>query len=170
MTLDEIRLNRINSKIEPNILFDYEYVPYKEENNKRYIIIIKISKSKRLPVIVKEDRSNTIYVRDEGATILASPEQIRNLIISSEAITNDEVDTMEKFNPSDFTKLYETYEEHTGERLTEKRLASIDFFNSDRYLKKGSLLFKDSCSSSNTMVHCRLWDGYETGEIGRAHV
>ena len=72
--------------------------------------------------MVKEDRSNTIYVRDKGATILASPEQIRNLI-SSEAITNDEVDTMEKFNPSDFTKLYETYEEHTGERLIEKRLA-----------------------------------------------
>ena len=155
--------NMINSKIEPNILFDYAYVPYKEENNKRYIIIIKIAKSKRLPVVVKEDRSNTIYVRDEGATILASPEQIRNLIISSEAITNDEVDTMEKFNPSDFTKLYETYEENTGERLTEKRLASINFFNSDRYLKKGSLLFKDSCSSSNTMVHCRLWDGLNKG-------
>ena len=30
---------------------------------------------------------------------------------------------MVPFNPSDFTKLYETYEEHTGERLTEKRLA-----------------------------------------------
>ena len=42
--------------------------------------------------MVKEDRSNTIYVRDEGATILVSPEQIRNLIISSEAIINAEVD------------------------------------------------------------------------------
>lgn len=162
---DEIRKinNAIKAKIEPNILFDFEYVPYVENNQKRYLIIVKIPRSRKLPVIVKEDKSNTIYVRDEASTVPASSEQIRNLIIASEAITNDQVDTMTKFDESNFTKLYNFYKEATGETLTKKKLAGIDFFNSDDYLKKGSLLFEDHCDDNNTIIHCRLWNSLTKG-------
>lgn len=78
-------------------------------------------------------------------------------------ITNDEVDTNIKFDEENFKKLYEVYENNTGLRLNKKTLSSINFFNSDGYLKKGSLLFSDNVNNGNTNVHCRLWDGLDKG-------
>lgn len=155
--------NLINSKIEPSLRFDFEYLPYVENEIKRYVIVVKIFKSKKLPVILLQDKFNAIYIRNEASTVAASSEQIRNLIISSEVITNDEVDTNIKFDEANFKKLYEVYENNTGLRLNKKTLSSINFFNSDGYLKKGSLLFSDNVNNGNTNVHCRLWDGLDKG-------
>ena len=155
--------NQIKSKIDPEIVYDFKYIPYSEQGNTRFLIDIIVFRSKRLPVILKENKFNVIYLRQEAATIVASPEQIRNLIISSEAITNDEVDTRIRFDAKNFKKLYEVYKKNTGKELTAKKLESIDFYNQEGYLKKGSLLFADDCNDSNTILHCRLWDSLTKG-------
>ena len=155
--------NQIKSKIEPEIVYDFKYIPYSEGNDTRFLINIIVYRSKRLPVILKENKFNVIYLRQEAATVVASPEQIRSLIIKSEAITNDEVDTRVKFEVENFNKLFDVYEKNKGEELTLKKLESINFYNTNGYLKKGSLLFADDCNDSNTIMHCRLWDSLTKG-------
>ena len=155
--------NQIKSKIDPEIVYDFKYISYPEENDTRFLIDIIVFRSKRLPVILKENKFNVIYIRKEASTIVASPEQIRDLIINSEAITNDEVDTRVKFNANNFKKLFSVYKENTGKELTQKKLESINFYNNDEYLKKGSLLFTDDCNDSNTIIHCRLCDSLTKG-------
>ena len=155
--------NQIKSKIDPEIVYDFKYLPYSEGGDTRYLIDIIVFRSKRLPVILKENKFNVIYLREEAVTIVASPEQIRTLIISSEAITNDEVETRIKYDPNSFTNLFEVYKENTGKDLTSKKLESINFYNNEGYLKKGSLLFTDDCQDSNTILHCRLWDSLTKG-------
>ena len=155
--------NQIKSKIDPEIVYDFKYIPYTEGTDTRFLINIVVSRSKRLPVILKENKFNVIYLREEAATIIASPEQIRTLIISSEAITNDEVETMKKYDPENFRKLFAVYKENTGKELTSKKLESINFYSNDGYLKKGSVLFTDDCQDSNTIMHCRLWDSLTKG-------
>lgn len=73
------------------------------------------------------------------------------------------MDTRVKFNANNFKKLFSVYKENTGKELTQKTLESINFYNNDEYLKKGSLLFTDDCNDSNTIIHCRLWDSLTKG-------
>ena len=155
--------NQINSKIEPAIEYNFKYIPYSEDGDNKFLIDIVVDRSKKLPVVLKENKFNVIYLREEASTVIASPEQIRSLIINSEAITSDEVDTRVKFKEENFKKLFATYKENTENDLTLKKLESINFYNNDKCLKKGSLLFADNCNDSNTALHCRLWDSFTKG-------
>ena len=85
-----------------------------------------------------EDNLLGIYVRNYGNSVLASPEQIRDMVLLSDNNSFDQPFTDEKFNVSEFSKLFSLYQERTGVELTEKALISIGFMDNERNLSKKS--------------------------------
>ena len=53
-------------------MYDFEYIPYDENNGKRYLIIIKVYKSSKLPMVVKEDKGNLLAMLEFGRKFIMS--------------------------------------------------------------------------------------------------
>lgn len=154
---------QIKEKIDPQIKYEVNCIPVKEETETRYVVSVAVEKSKVLPVVLHDHGLMGIYVRSFGSTILASSESIRDMILMSESIPFDKDNTDITFQKSEFTKLFSIYKEMTGEELTEKALISIGFVDSKGFLKRGSLLFSDNYSGERTKIVCTKWPETDKG-------
>lgn len=90
-----------------------------------------------LPVTLHEENLLGIYVRNYGNSVLATPERIRDMVLLSDNNPFDQPFIDEKFENSEFSKLFSMYQERTGGELTEKALIFIGFMNNERNLSKG---------------------------------
>jgi ATP-dependent DNA helicase RecG len=144
-------------KIKPALDFKIDTVPLPDCSPKRYVIRIAVQKSRFLPVAVHEDGLLGIYVRNFGRTEIASPEQIRDLVLLSDSNPFDESMTEELYNQPDFSVLRSLYKERTGTELTDKALVSKGFMDSDCHLSRGALLFRDDCSDKRTRIVATMW-------------
>ncbi len=154
---------QIKEKIEPRIKYDINCVPVMEKNETRCVVIITVGKSNTLPVVLHDHGLMGIYIRSFGSTILASTENIRDMILMSDSVPFDKDNTLIPFDKSNFSKLFSLYKEKTGEELTEKALLSIGFFDSHGYLRRGSQLFSDDYSGERTKIVCTKWPEIDKG-------
>lgn len=159
-TTDKIILmihRQIKQRIEPQIFYKIETISITENKKTRYIIKVIVSTSKILPVTLHEDNLLGIYVRNYGNTVLATPEQIRDLVLLSDNNPFDQPFTEQNFSPDQFKKLYTLYKDRTETELTKKALISAGFINKENKLSKGALLFSDDYSGEKTKITCTLW-------------
>lgn len=147
----------IKQKIEPKIDYSIQYIPITTNNETRYVIEVCVKKNKDLPVTLHEQGMLGIYIRSYGNTILATPNQIRELVLLSDSVPFDTDKTEMKFNSNDYTSLFSIYREKTGKELTEKALISLGFIDEDFNLKRGSILFCDKYNEDRTKISCTLW-------------
>ena len=159
-TADKIVLmihRQIKQRLEPSIKYKIDSIAINETSQTRYILKIIVEQSKLLPVTLHEENLLGIYVRNYGNSVLATPEQIRDMVLLSDNNPFDQPFTDEKFEISEFSKLFSLYHERTGIELTEKALISIGFMNNEKNLSKGALLFKDNYEEERTRITCTLW-------------
>ncbi len=155
----------IQAHIEPPIRYRIERILVPETSPTRYVLALHVEKSKFPPVSLHMNGLSTIFVRHFGKTSAASGEEIRNLVMSSDYVSYDVLETDEDFHKEDFKTLYAFYkEQNDGRELTEKDLLNIGFFSLDGKLKKGSLLFKDDCDDSRTLIECSAFPGISKGD------
>ncbi len=159
-TADKIVLmihRQIKQRLEPSIKYKIDSIAINETSQTRYILKVIVEQSKLLPVTLHEENLLGIYVRNYGNSVLATPEQIRDMVLLSDSNPFDQPFTDEKLEASDFSKLFSLYQERTGVELTEKALISIGFMNNEKKLSKGALLFKDNYENERTRITCTLW-------------
>lgn len=164
-TADKIGLmihRQIQNRIEPSIDYDIIPIPCKDEVPTRYVLRVAVRMNKNLPVTVHEEGLLGIYIRSFGQTVLATPEQIRDLILMSDNTPYDQSFTDILFQREHFRKLFQ-YVEDQGETLTEKSLISIGFMSADLRLSKGALLFEDQCRDLRTKAVATAWPGISKG-------
>ncbi len=165
--LDHLTLmvhRQIKQKIEPYIHYSIEEIPV--PNSDRYIFKIAVKKSKALPVMVHDSGAALIFVRSFGQTRLATPEEIRLLVLSSEYVGYDNYLTEEKYRREDYSTFLECARKRSKDQaviLSDKELASSRMFDRKGYLHQGSLLFRDDCLDSLTSVVCVKYDGIDKG-------
>ncbi len=154
-----LMINRqIKQRIEPAISYKIDTISIKdEEKQTRYIIKVVVNKNTILPVTLHEENLLGIYIRSYGSSILASPEQIRELILLSDNNPFDQPFTEDVFDKNNFKQIFELYKERTNSELTEKALISAGFINSDRKLSKGAQLFSDNYKNERTKIVCTVW-------------
>lgn len=151
--------------IEPPIHYRIERILVPNTNPTRYVLAIHVEKSKCPPVSLRMNGISAIFVRHFGKTSPASGEEIRNMVMSSDYVSYDLLETDEDFHKDDFQTLYAFYkEQNDGKELTEKDLLNIGFFNLNGKLKKGALLFKDDYDDARTLVECLALPGVSKGE------
>ncbi len=153
----------IRQKLEPDINYSIKPLPIKGKET-RYILEIRVNPSPSKPIFVHEKGAAIVFVRDFSSSRLASPEEIRDLVLSSENISYDSFFTEQIYNENDFTSLQKAAMAAKGEELTKKQLVSIGFCNDGFKLSKGALLFRDGCRSELTRVDVTFYPSINKGE------
>ena len=148
--------------IVPNITS--ELLEYEVREQKRFILKFNIFDSNVKPIVLKYHEMPMIFIRRDGYTSPATAEEIINLSINSSRPKFDLAKTDVLFNLDDFKKLNKFYHDRNNKDLNIKELASISFFDENKYLKNGSLLFKDDYDGSKTKVVCSLYRGLTRGD------
>lgn len=152
----------IKERIQPRIRYTVHTIPVPDTKPLRYIIQVHTEPSSELPVTLKENGLLGIYVRNYGITETATPEQIRDLVLSSESVPYDTAITDQTWHKDDFSHLFHLAEERKI-HVTEKQLMSIGFMSEEKKLSKGALLFRDDCRDSCTTVSMTLWPDFTKG-------
>ena len=79
-----------------------------------------------------------IFKRRDGYTSAVTTEELIAMSLNNKIVSFDSTSTKIKFNINDFKKLCEFYNKYTNQELTEKKLASINFFDEHNNLSNGA--------------------------------
>ena len=148
--------------IEPQL--EITVMPYVVRDNKRYIIKIFVHESDVKPLIFKYQGMPLIFKRRDGYTSSATSEEIIQMSLNNKNPKFDQGLTAISFDKNEFKTLFNFYKEHTSKELKEKELASIGFFDDNKKLRNGALLFKDDYNEGRTTVVCSLYKGLTRGD------
>lgn len=156
--------NEVNQHLFPRPETKVTFISYKNKGRELFVLKVDIPESEAKPVTLKYKEALGIYMRRDGYTNGATFEEIVQMSVKSSRVQFDSVDTDIPYRKSDFTKLFEFHREHTGgKELSEARLDSIDFFNKEKMLKKGAVLFMDNYDGTRTEVKCSVFSGFTRG-------
>ena len=159
-----LRFHRlVKEHIHPEIEYEIETVPVKEEKQSRYLIKIRIKRSETLPVTMNVGGYNFIFIRYYGKNAPATPEQIRSLSLEGKNAVYDNRITKEVFEATRFRKLFQVYEEKQGKALSEKQLIDAGFMDKDHHLSIGAELFADDYAGDKTLLVATKIQGVNKG-------
>lgn len=154
----------ISNHFKTTIEYTFESIPYIINGEKRYILKVSFHESRVKPVVLNTNGFGYIFIRQDGKTSPATTENIILMAKSSAFPYFDNQLTNIKFNRKNFNDLFNFYKERNDSKeLTEKLLESIGFFDQNKFLKKGSLLFSDDCNADNTLVVCNNFGSLTRG-------
>ena len=156
--------NQINEHIFPRPSYHISFLRYENNGRELFVIQADVEESPVQPVILKFNNVPSIYMRREGFTNGATYEEIINMSIQSQKAQYDVIDSEINYKRDNFSKLFQFYSEHNeGKELSDKALASLGFFNKEKKLKNGAVLFSDNCKDSKTDVMCSVFSGFNKG-------
>lgn len=151
-------------RVVPALFLDPIAIPVSFKKEVRYLIKVHVAPSNSVPVMLKSHNGYCTFVRKFGATEIATPEEIRALVLSREEAGYDVLPTDESYDPSDFALIKEEYKSgHNGTELLDKTLQLKGFFDANGRLKQGSLLFKDDYDGDKTKLSVVKWPGFDRG-------
>lgn len=139
-------------------------ISYVIKEKTRYVLKISVLESEIKPVILMYQNLPCIFKRRDGYTSPATTEELIAMSLNNKIVKYDTSITDIKFDINDFQKLSAFYKEHAKDELSEKKLASINFFDDNGYLTKGALLFKDDYDGSDSTVVCSIYEGLTRGD------
>lgn len=155
--------NKINEHLFPRPNISITFPSYEIRGTTRYLILVRVSSDSIKPVILKYNSIPAIYIRREGFTNGASYEEI--IEMAKQNITGyDVLPTTIKYEKDNFSQLFSAFSsQNDGAILTEKKLQSMGFFDSNMFLKNGSLLFSDNAKGLAT-IQCSMFKGTNRGD------
>ncbi len=156
--------NEVNQHIVPVPDMKISFLPYENNGRELFVIKVEVFESVLKPVSLKYKGAIGIYMRREGFTNGATVEEIINMATKNKQAQYDMLPSDIDYNRSDFGKLFKLYSENNdGKVLTDKVLQSCNFFNDERKLRNGAVLFRDSYCGDKTLVKCSLFQGFTRG-------
>lgn len=156
--------NQVNEHLVPRPMMHITFPSYRTKSGERYIIHIQVPSSDIKPVVLNYKGVPSIFMRRAGFTNGATYEEIIDMSIHSKDTQYDSMYTDIPYDRNDFTSLLDFCREHAdGKTLSDKALASIGFFNQDRMLSNGAVLFKDDYNGGKTSVLCSVFSGFNKG-------
>lgn len=145
----------VNLHVEPPINYQIEAIAVPGTSPIRYVLAIKVEKSKYPPISLKFNGIGVIYVRHFGETSVAKNEELRYMILNSDQAYYDTLTSNEKYKKEDFSLLFDYYKKaNEGKDLREKDLLNIGFMDENGFLKNGAILFKDEYEGTNSLIEC----------------
>ncbi len=156
--------NQVNEHIFPRPTYRINFLRYEIHEKELFAIRIDVSESPVKPVVLKFKNVPSIYMRRDGFTNGATYEEIIAMSIKSRNTQFDILDSDEIYDRKNFSKLLSFFAEHSpNSELTDKALQSMGFFENDRTLKNGAVLFSDSYDGTKTKVQCSVFSGFDKG-------
>ena len=157
--------NAVNEHLSPLPSYKISFTKYEKGTKELYILEITVESSKVKPVILKHKGIPSIFMRREGQTTGATYEEIINMSIKSQNVQYDSLYSYEKYDRKDFSQLFSFFSEHNegNSKLTDKALEALGFFNKEKHLANGAVLFKDDYKGGKTLVQASVFSGFNKG-------
>lgn len=135
----------------------------KSLKNDKYLLLIDINQNDELVIYKDGDYNEKVYIRENGATIKASINQIIQLGKRKFGFDNTILD--KTFYRKDFSKYYKLIKKYRRDKFVPNNefLISKNLINENNQLTSGFDMFSDKYDNDLSLVTCRLWNGYDKG-------
>lgn len=171
LDLDEIdRTKNLVTKINDRHIFPHVKLRYMmrsvDANAERFVLVIIISPSESIVRYREGDFNETVFVKGDGNSTPATPEDIISLSKRKFGVDNETSEVF--YTETEWTDYIELCREFRKDSSAPslKTLQNEEIVSKDGYAKTGFLMFKDGYDGDDTLICCRLWRGNtKTGEV-----
>lgn len=154
----------LNEHLTPRPEIRVNFIRYLNNGRELFIIQVIVPESKVKPVILRYNNIPAIFMRRDGFTNGATYEEIIEMSVKSNRTQYDILLSDELYDRKDFSRLFDFYRSHNdGSELSDKALASLGFFDAEKHLANGAILFRDDYSGEKTKVQCSVFSGFTKG-------
>lgn len=124
-----------------------------------FVLGIKVSPSESLVRYRSGDYNNEVFIRQDGSTTPAGPEDIIALSKRKTGIDNEKTDV--KYNEKEWSLYLDLCRNNRNDNSIPrmKELQNMEIVTPDGYAKSGFLMFENSYNDDDSLVCCRLWQG-----------
>ncbi len=109
------------------------------------------------------DYNEKVFIRENGASVPASVSQI--LALGKRKFGSDVKVLNESFERKDYSKYLSLAKKYREDGLepSKEDLVTLGALAQDGRIKEGLLMFSDAYDSDDSLLACRLWNGYDKG-------
>lgn len=153
-------LKTINRHISPHIDVIFSVI---ECDENKYVLSVFVQGSVEMVVYKSGDFNEKVYIREDGATVPATIRQILEMGKRKNGVDGTLLNVQyKKTDYKTYNYLAKIFREDKKEP-TEELLISKEVLGKDGRVTQGLEMFSDSYDSDDTLVSCRLWNGYDKG-------
>ena len=137
-----------------------------DNDAEEFVLAIKVFPSDSVVRYRDGDFNETVYVKGDGNTTPANPEEIISLSKKKYGVDNSVSDVM--YRKEDWSRYLSICGQYRKNHSIpdEKELQSEQIVSKDGYATTGLLMFKNDYENSDSMISCRLWkSSSKTGEV-----
>jgi len=132
----------------------------------RFVLAVCISPADSVIRYREGDFNETVYIKGDGNSTPATPEDI--IALSKRKFGIDNETTEIKYTPEDWKEYIELCEKFREDESAPslKELQNEEIVTKDEYVKSGFVMFSDNYDKDDSMISCRLWKGKnKTGTV-----
>ena len=135
-------------------------------NAEKFVLAVQVLPSESVIRYREGDFNETVYVKGDGNTTPATPEQIIALSKRKYGVDNEITDVA--FNVAEWSEYIDLCKNFRDDSSSPglKELQNEEIVSKDGYVKSGFFMFSDEYNGDDTLICCRLWQGNKkTGAV-----
>lgn len=171
LSLEEIdKTKNLISLINNRHIFPHAKITYEtrsvDDNAEKFVLAVKIFSADSIVRYREGDFNENVYIRGDGNSTPASPEDIISLSKRKFGIDNETTDIIYSEDTwSDYIDLCKQFRSDKSAPSV-KELQNEEILSKDGYAKSGFIMFKDDYTGDDSLICCRLWRGKDkTGTV-----
>lgn len=169
--LDEIdKTKNLIARINDRHIFPHVRIRYMmrsvDANAERFVLAVNVAPADSVVRYREGDFSETVYIKGDGNSTPATPEDIISLSKRKYGVDNETSEILyDESNWKEYLDLCREYRENSTVP-TIKELQNEEIISKDGYAKSGFIMFSDSYAGEDSLICCRLWKGKDkTGTV-----
>lgn len=162
--LDEIdKTKNLIAVVNDRHIFPHVKIQYMmrsvDADAEKFVLAVNVRQADSVVRYREGDFSETVYIKGDGNSTPATPEDIISLSKRKYGVDNETSETQyDEVEWSDYIDLCKEYREESSVP-TIKDLQNEEIVSKDGYAKSGFIMFKDDYEGDDSMICCRLWKG-----------
>lgn len=171
LSVDEVdKTKNLVSLVNDRHIFPHAKISFSirsvDEEAEHFVLAIKVLQSDSVVRYRDGDFNETVYIRGDGNSTPATPEEIISLSKRKYGVDNETSQIL--YNEKEWSEYIGLCQEFRSDKSapTVKELQNEEIVSKEGYAKTGLLMFKDDYKDDDTLICCRLWKGNnKTGTV-----
>ena len=171
LTLDEVdKTKNLVALVNDRHIFPHAKLSFLmrsvDDNAENFVLGIKVLPADSVVRFRDGDFNETVFVRGDGNSTPATPEEIISLSKRKFGVDNETSQVL--YDEKDWSSYIELCKEFRSDKSSPaiKELQNEEIVSKDGYAKTGLLMFKDDYNEEDSLICCRLWKGNnKTGTV-----
>ena len=164
LTLEEIdKTKNLIALVNDRHIFPHAKITYMlrsvDDNAEHFVLALRISVSDSVVRYREGDFNETVYVKGDGNSTPATPEEIISLSKRKFGVDNETTDII--YSEEEWSEFIDLCKEFRSDKsepsITE--LQNEEILSKDKYAKSGFVMFRDDYNEDDSLICCRLWRG-----------